>query len=147
MKIYGFLLVALLATSFTAFGQNKKVSKRLMGTWQVESVDLSQLLEGIAEEEKAMAALFMPMMEDGLKTLVWQFKSKGEFESSMEFFDEKIEEKKTWSVSADGKNIIMVSGEERAEYIIQSLSKTKMVVSVKTDDGTTIKMTMVKKKK
>ncbi len=146
MKIYGILVLAILSLSLTTNTGNKKIAKKLVGTWSVERVDFSEMLKSMNEEDKAMAEMFMPMMEEGLKTLTWTFSKNGDFNSKSEFFGEKIDVKGSWNTSADGKLLNMIADGEKDECKLISLDKKKLVVS-RDAEGVPIYFYMIKAKK
>jgi hypothetical protein len=62
MKLFSPFIILLVFLSATS-PKLTKHEKKLVGIWKVESVDMSQMLNNLSEEEKALYESFMPMME------------------------------------------------------------------------------------
>ena len=148
MKKLGLLGIAFvfLTLSSCAVSKNNAVStKNIVGTWCIEEVDMSALLSGIPEEERAMAEAFLPMMEEAMKSMEMTFEKAGKFTMKASIMGQDQKELGTWSLSDDGKVLTTKTKVGAGNKMnIASLSGNKMVVNSDMD-GQTVKMTFVKK--
>jgi hypothetical protein len=143
MKIFNVFIISALA--LTLFACKGGVKNDIVGAWGVEEVDMSALLAGIPEEEKAMAEAFMPMMEEAMKSMEMTFEKEGKFTMKASMMGQDQNEEGTWSLSDDGKVLTTKTSEgPESKMNIESMSGNKMVVNSDMD-GQTVKMTFVKK--
>lgn len=122
----------------------KKIRKLIVGTWGVDSVDLTSMLDGLSEEEKGMYEAFLPMMEEAMKSMEMTYEKDGKFIMKASILGQDQSEEGTWFLSEDGKVLTTkFSDVEENAMTILELSAKKMVVN--TDiDGQQIKVTFVK---
>lgn len=134
MKLYSSFIFLLLIATMSSAGI-KKQRKHLLGEWQVESVDLSSMLLNVPEDEKEMMEMFIPMIEEGMKTLTWNFNKSGDFISKSSFMEEDIETKGSWSLGADGKTLTTEVEGEKNIFVLTELSKSKLSTSIDIEGG------------
>jgi DNA replication initiation complex subunit (GINS family) len=143
MKLFNLFMVGALALTMLACKSSGKDA--LVGTWGVESVDMSAMLAGMSEEEKKMYESFLPMMEEAMKSMVMTFKADGKMETKASMMGQENTDKGTWKLSEDGKTLTTETGGKKEDIKIESLDDSKMVL-VMNLDGSSMKMTMKKKK-
>jgi hypothetical protein len=145
MRYFGSILLLSLVMSFTSAG-NKKQNKFLIGTWHVERIDFSSLLEGVSEDEKMLIELVIPMLEESMKSLIWEFKSNGAFNSESSIMGEEMNTSGSWYLNDDGKILTTEVNGEKSEYVLVLLTKSKLTTALIVDDQKIV-IEMIKKKK
>lgn len=143
MKLLNVFMVSALAlVMFACKGGGKDA---VVGTWGVDNVDFSSMLEGLSEDERGMYEAFLPMMEEAMKSMEMTFAKDGKFTMKAAMMGEEQSEEGTWSLSDDAKVLTTVAADGQENiFNIQELSAKKMVVSSDLD-GQTVGMTFVKK--
>lgn len=128
-----FLVLMLIAVSTASFSTAKKPSKLLVGTWNVESVDLSEMMSALPEDQREMYQVMKPMMEDLFKSMVMTFKKDGTMNTKITFMDEESSDDGTWALSADGKTITSTANGNSNEIKIIEMSKFTMKISLEAE--------------
>ena len=126
---------------FTSCGIFKKdnnaiVSKKIVGTWKLESMDLGQ---EIPAEQKA---LFDAMMEQMKKDFAMTFKNDGTYEIQKDAKGET--EVGKYRIGDEGKTLITTTKSGKEDKItIESISSSKIAFTI-LDNGKTMKMVLIK---
>lgn len=123
----------LIAVSTASFSTTKKPSKLLVGTWNVESVDLSEMMSALPEDQREMYQVMKPMMEDLFKSMVMTFKKDGTMNTKITFMDEESSDDGTWALSTDGKTITSTANGNSNEIKIIEMSKLTMKISLEAE--------------
>jgi hypothetical protein len=142
MKLFNLFMVgAVTLMMFSCGGSGKDA---LVGTWGVESVDMSDMLKGMSEEEKAMYESFLPMMEEAMKSMEMTFNADGTMAMKSAMMGQETNEKGKWKLSEDEKTLSTDTNGKKEDITIESLSGSNMVL-VMESEGSKIKMNMKKK--
>ena len=142
MKLFNlFMISALALVMFACKGSGKDA---LVGTWGVEDVDMSAMLEGMSDEEKAMYESFLPMMQEAMKSMEMTFNADGTMTTKAEMMGQASNDEGTWTLSEDEKTLTTETNGKKEDIKIESLDGSKMVLAMDAD-GSVMKMTMKKK--
>jgi len=141
MKIFNLFMVGALALTIVACKSGKD---NLVGTWGVESVDMSEMLAGLNEEEKAMYESFLPMMEEAFKSMEMTFTKDGKMTTKAAMMGQESNDEGTWKLSDDGKKLTTTTNGKTEDITIEKLTASEMVLIMEAD-GMKIKMNMKKK--
>ena len=115
---------------------NAIVSKKIIGTWKLESMDLG---EEIPKEQKAM---FDAMMEQMKKDFAMTFKGDGTYEIKKDATGEP--EVGKYRIGDEGKALITTTKKGKEDKItIESISSSKIVFKI-LDNGKTMTMILIK---
>lgn len=142
-KLVNLFFVSVIALAVTACSSDKKSD--LIGSWKVDSVDFSEMLKNMNEEELEMYEAFLPMMEESMKSMTLTLEEDGTMNVKSNAMGQESEENGKWSISDDGKKLTTTSqsGEETV-MIINELSANSMEVSLESAEGMGYTMTFVK---
>jgi hypothetical protein len=138
-----FLALLLIVATTSSFSAGKKPSKLIIGTWGVESVDMSEMLNGVPEEEKAMYEAFLPMMDEAFKTMLLTFRADGTMSTKANMMGTESSDEGTWVLSKDGKTLTTTSNGKTDNIVIEKLTKSVMLL-VLDADGMKVKLLMKK---
>ena len=141
MKLFNVFMVGVLALTMVACKSGKD---NLVGTWGVESVDMSEMLAGLTEEEKAMYESFMPMMEEALKTMEMTFKADGTMTTKANMMGQESSDEGTWTLSDDGKTLTTTTGGKEEKIAVEKLTSSELTLAM---DAEGMKMKLIMKKK
>jgi hypothetical protein len=142
MKLFNAFLIGALAVVMVACGGSAK--DNLVGEWQVEEVDMSAVMESIPEEQRAFMEAMLPMMEEAMKSMTMNFSADGKVVTKSSMMGQEQEEEGTWTLSDDGKTLTIDNGGNKQNMNLDELTASKMVVTVKDDEGA-FSMTLGKK--
>lgn len=142
MKLLNLFMVGALALALVACKGSGKDA--LIGSWGVEDVDMSEMLNGLSDEEKAMYEAFLPMMQEAFKSMEFTFNADGTMETKASMMGQDNNTKGTWTLSDDGKTLTTESEGKKEEIKVESLSSSEMVLAMNVD-GTNMKLKMKKK--
>lgn len=117
---------------FVNVSESAKHDELILGEWYVETVDLSQAIAAIPEDEQESLMPTFKEIGDGLLTMKWVFKPNGEF---TEVFRETSEEG-TWHLTPDKIGISIIIDEDIQDYSIVTIDKNRLVVSADLVIGT-----------
>jgi K(+)-stimulated pyrophosphate-energized sodium pump len=116
----------------------------LVGTWGVEEVDMSEMLAGFSDEEKAMYEAFLPSLESAFKTMEMTFNQDGTMTTEVEMMGQKNSEQGSWKLSKDGKVLTTETGGKTDDLKIEKMTSSSMTL-VMDDEGMKMKLMMKKK--
>ena len=132
---------ALTLTMFACGGSGKDA---LVGTWGVDKIDMSAMLEGMSAEEKAMYESFLPMMEEAMKSMEMTFNADGTMKMKAAMMGQETNEEGKWTLSEDEKTLTTDVKGKKEDMKIESLDGSTMVLAMDMD-GSPAKLTMKKK--
>ena len=141
MKLFNVFMVGVLALTMVACKSGKD---NLVGTWGVESVDMSEMLAGLTEEEKAMYESFMPMMEEAFKKMEMTFKADGTMTTKANMMGQESSDEGTWTLSDDGKTLTTTTGGKEEKIAVEKLTSSELTLAM---DAEGMKMKLIMKKK
>jgi uncharacterized lipoprotein NlpE involved in copper resistance len=141
MKLFNLFMVGALALTMFAC---KSAKDNLVGTWGVDSVDMSEMLEGLSEEEKAMYESFLPMMEEAFKSMEMTFNADGTMTTKAEMMGQASNDEGTWKLSDDGKTLTTKTGDKSEDITVEKLTSSELVLAMDAD-GMKMKLNMKKK--
>lgn len=141
MKLFNVFMVGVLALALVACKGGKD---NLVGTWGVDSVDMSEMLAGLSEEERAMYESFMPMMEEAFKTMEMTFNADGTMTTKANMMGQESNDEGTWKLSDDGKTLTTTTGGKSEDIAVETLTASELVLAMDAD-GMKMKMNMKKK--
>jgi len=116
----------------------------LVGTWGVEEVDMSEMLAGFSDEEKAMYEAFLPSLESAFKTMEMTFNQDGTMTTEVEMMGQKNSEQGSWKLSKDGKVLTTETGGKTDDMKIEKMTSSHLTL-VMDDEGMKMKLMMKKK--
>lgn len=105
---------------------------------------MSEMLNGVPEEEKAMYEAFLPMMDEAFKTMLLTFRADGTMTTKASVMGTESNDEGTWIMSKDGKTLTTTSNGKSDNLIIEKLTKSAMLL-VLDADGMKVKLLMKKK--
>ena len=127
MKLFSPILILLLLIA-SATPKLTKHEKKLVGTWKVDSVDMSEMMNNLSEEDKVLYESFAPMLEEGFKTMVITYHADGSASARGTMMGETTESQGTWVLSKDGKLLTTNFGEAPEKMSIEKLTKSELVI-------------------
>lgn len=134
-------MVGVLALALVACKGGKD---NLVGTWGVDSVDMSEMLAGLSEEERAMYESFMPMMEEAFKTMEMTFNADGTMTTKASMMGQESNDEGTWTLSDDGKTLTTTTGGKEENIAVEKLTSSELTLAMDAD-GMKMKLMMKKK--
>lgn len=133
------------AVALVMFACNSDKKSDLVGVWNVDSVDFSEMLKGLDEEELEMYEAFLPMMEESMKSMTLTLAEDGIMTVQSNAMGQEMKEQGTWSLSDDGKELTTTSDSgEDTVMLIQEVTSSSMKVNLESAEGLVYKMTFVK---
>lgn len=142
MKVLNLLLIGTLTIALLACKGGGK--EALIGTWGVDEIDMSGMVEGMTEDEKARFELAKPMMEQAMKSMEMIFNADGSMETRISYMGQQNSDTGKWSLSEDGKALTTTMGGATEEIKLENLNNKTMVM-VMESQGASMKMNMSKK--
>jgi hypothetical protein len=139
-----FLALLLVVATTSSFSTGKKPRKLILGTWGVESVDMSEMMSGLSDEEKAMYESFMPMMEEAFKSMEMTFNTDGTMTTKASMMGQESVDEGTWKLSDDGKTLTTYNGGGSENVAVEKLTKSTLLLALDAD-GMKLKLLMKKK--
>jgi eukaryotic-like serine/threonine-protein kinase len=133
---------ALVLLSYLIWPRNQ-FNQFIMGTWEVEEVDMPEMLAGYSDEEKAMFE-HLATFEEAFKTMKMTFKEDGTMSTEVEMMGQKNTENGTWKLTGNGKILSTETAGQTDNMTIEKLSSSKMTLVM---DGDGMKMKLMMKKK
>jgi serine/threonine protein kinase len=119
-------------------------NNNLVGIWGVEEVDMSEMLAGFSDEEKAMYEEFLPSLESAFKTMEMTFNQDGTMTTEVEIMGQKNSEQGSWKLSKDGKVLTTETGGKTDDMKIEKMTSSHLTL-VMDDEGMKMKLMMKKK--
>lgn len=141
MKLLNLFMLTTLTLALFSFKSIEK--NKIIGTWTVVDIDMSDMLIGISEEERELYEAFLPMFKEAFSSMVFTFNADGTMETSASMLGEETSSQGSWRLSDDGKTLITKNEEKQEEILIESLSDSEMVLNFIYDD-VNIKLKMKK---
>jgi hypothetical protein len=142
MKVLNLLLLVTIAVSLLACKEGGR--EALIGTWGVDDIDISGMVEGMTQEEKERFELAKPMMEQAMKSMEMVFNADGSLETRISYLGQQNSDTGKWSLSEDGKVLTTTMGGATEDIKLENLNNKTMVMVMESQGGS-MKMNMYKK--
>ena len=116
----------------------------ILGTWVFDRVEVVYAETPDPEEQDFIDALFIPMLEEGLSYIHFNFYADGTMRTIVDSPEENSDELGHWNLSADGKLLTLQSDEGVEVQNVHLLNNSEMILAIE-DEGFTMLLHLKKK--